>query len=163
MKSKRLIFRFGLLILATVAITSCSLDKKLAEAEEDLIREYIRENNVTVSPTASGLYYIETVEGAGVQPVANDTCGLYFTVWFLNGIKLGEMLEGEPFQFELGQNQVIKGFEEGVSMMKQGGKARLIIPSSLAYGKSGDGYYVPGYTPLLYEMELVYVIPGPAR
>ncbi|MCF6184979.1 MAG: FKBP-type peptidyl-prolyl cis-trans isomerase, partial [Bacteroidales bacterium] len=62
----------------------------------------------------------------------------------------------EPFEFTLGRGQVIKGWDEGISYMKKGGKATLIMPSSLAYGASGAGS-IPPYTSLIFEVELIDV------
>ena len=57
---------------------------------------------------------------------------------------------------------LIAGFDEGITYMKEGGKATFLIPSKLAYGTSGY-YTIPGYTPLLYDVQLVKVIPGPGK
>jgi len=74
----------------------------------------------------------------------------------LDGTVFDSSIErGEPFPFPLGQGQVIKGWDEGIAMMKKGGKALFIIPSSIAYGDRGAGDLIPPYTPLLFEVELV--------
>ncbi len=76
---------------------------------------------------------------------------------FLDGEKFDSSYDrGEPFEFTLGAGQVIKGWDEGISYMKEGGKATLIMPSSLAYGAYGAGI-IPPYTSLIFEVELIDV------
>jgi len=69
---------------------------------------------------------------------------------------------GQPIQFILGQGMVIAGWDEGVAMMRKGGKARLIIPPQLAYGSRGAGGVIPPNATLNFEVELVEIRPGPA-
>ena len=75
----------------------------------------------------------------------------------LNGSKFDSSIDrGQPFEFTLGGG-VIKGWEEGISMMKVGGKARLIIPSWLGYGAKGSGDKIPPYSTLVFDVELLNV------
>ena len=64
--------------------------------------------------------------------------------------------------FPVAEGYLIAGFDEGITYMKEGGKARFLLPSSLAYGSAGY-YTIPGYTPLLYDVQLVKVSPGPSK
>ena len=61
----------------------------------------------------------------------------------------------EPFTFELGVGQVIAGWDEGIALMKKGGKATLLIPSAIGYGERGAGDMIPPFTPLVFEVELI--------
>lgn len=64
---------------------------------------------------------------------------------------------GEPIEFVLGQGMVIPGWEEGIAMMNEGGKAKLIIPSKLAYGPNQRGNVIKPYSTLVFEVELIEV------
>ena len=121
------------------------------------INKYLTENNITVEPTSSGLYYILVSEGAGSQPVAGKKVKVHYTGTFLNGEKFDSSYDrNEPLEFPIGTGSVIPGWDEGISMMKEGGKARLIIPSKIAYGDQDRGP-IKAFTPLAFEVELVEV------
>jgi FKBP-type peptidyl-prolyl cis-trans isomerase FkpA len=147
------------LILVT-GLSSCgNIEKEMREEEQALIKAYIEKNNVTVEPTATGLYYLEITPGTGSMPINGDTVGVYYKTKFLNGFILDQHLEGVPYRFKLGNQESIPGIEEGIKLMRLFGKANLLIPSSQAYGRTGY-LAVPGYTPLLIEVELVSISPG---
>jgi FKBP-type peptidyl-prolyl cis-trans isomerase len=130
--------------------------RKFAEPGE--IAEYLKNNNITTAPTASGLYYVETVKGKGPKPEAGDTVRVHYTGRFLDGKVFDSSLDTEPIEFNVGIGMVIPGWDEGIQMMNEGGKAKLIIPSNLAYGEGGVGDgLIPPYTPLVFEVELVKV------
>lgn len=119
--------------------------------EKEAVAAYLAANNITVQPQSSGLYYIETKAGKGNNASNGKKVSIHYT---------GKLLDGTVFDsgdlppFELGAGKVIKGWEEGISLMKKGGKAILLIPSNLAYGERGVGN-IPAYSPLLFEVELV--------
>jgi FKBP-type peptidyl-prolyl cis-trans isomerase len=128
------------------------------KAEAGLLQKYIRDHNITVKPTATGLYYIEKVKGTGPQATAGKKVGVHYTGTLLDGKKFDSSRDRgvQPFEFELGKGQVIKGWDEGIAMMKKGGKATLIIPSTIGYGDRDMGN-IPPYSTLVFEVELVDV------
>lgn len=108
--------------------------------------------------TASGLHYIITKEGNGAKAEKGKTVSVHYTGTLLNGTKFDSSLDrGQPISFVLGQGQVIPGWDEGIALMKVGTKAKLIIPSNLAYGERGAGGVIPPNAPLIFEVELVDV------
>ncbi|MFO7574627.1 MAG: FKBP-type peptidyl-prolyl cis-trans isomerase [Bacteroidales bacterium] len=163
MKRELRIAVYGILILSIAGLTSCSIEKKLQQEEEEQIRNFLALNNITQDPTESGLYYMETLTGTGDTPSELDTVGVYYTMKLLTGVTLEDKTSGDPYEFVLFDSDIIAGFQEGVSLMRVGGKANLLIPSSLAWGSFGYGYYVGPYTPVYFEMELIYIISGPGR
>ncbi|HNW99492.1 MAG TPA: FKBP-type peptidyl-prolyl cis-trans isomerase [Bacteroidales bacterium] len=131
--------------------------EELKAKEPETIKEYIKENKITAKPSATGLYYIETTKGTGVKPVKGQTVTVNYTGKFLDGTIFDSSEGREPIKFVIGNNEVIPGWEEGILLMKAGGKAKFIIPSELAYSSRGAGGLIKPYTPLLFEVELVTV------
>ncbi len=108
--------------------------------------------------TDSGLEYIELEAGTGTQAEAGKTVSVHYTGKFQGGrVFDSSVSRGEPITFKLGVGQVIKGWDEGIALMKVGGKAQLIIPSNLAYGERGAGGVIPPNATLVFDVELVDV------
>jgi FKBP-type peptidyl-prolyl cis-trans isomerase FkpA len=108
--------------------------------------------------TASGLQYVELVEGQGQEAKAGSTVSVHYTGWLENGTKFDSSLDRrQPFSFRLGAGQVIRGWDEGVAGMKIGGKRKLTIPSALGYGARGAGGVIPPNATLIFEVELLGV------
>jgi FKBP-type peptidyl-prolyl cis-trans isomerase len=135
--------------------------KKLAErkaTEPVIIKEYIRQNHITAKPTESGLYFINKVTGKGAKPAAGKLVKVKYIGKFFNGSVFDQTDESKPpFSFHLQQKEAITGWDEGIAMMREGGKATFIIPSALGYGENGNGKVIPPYTPLVFDVELMEV------
>ncbi|MCH7657507.1 MAG: FKBP-type peptidyl-prolyl cis-trans isomerase [Bacteroidetes bacterium] len=140
-----------------LTLGGCLDDKEdLIKKEEEAIKEYIEKNDITVQSTESGLYYIETETGTGLQPQQGDTVYVHYTGKLIDGTVFDTSEGGNPFSFELGVGYVIQGWDEGIAYMKEGGKATLIIPSQLGYGSTG-ATSIPPYSTLIFDVELVDV------
>jgi peptidylprolyl isomerase len=125
-------------------------------------------NPVTAQTTdnpaaASGLQTKDIKVGTGASPKPGQICVMHYTGWlYQNGVK-GKKFDssvdrGEPFEFAIGQRQVIPGWDQGVATMKVGGKRALIIPPELAYGVRGaGGGLIPPNATLMFEVELLAV------
>lgn len=108
--------------------------------------------------TASGLEYIEVEAGTGAQAEAGKTVSVHYTGKFQDGkVFDSSVSRGEPITFQLGKGKVIKGWDEGIALMKVGGKAQLIIPPQLGYGERGAGGVIPPNATLVFDVELVDV------
>jgi len=108
--------------------------------------------------TASGLEYIELEEGTGAQAEAGKTVSVHYTGKLQDGkVFDSSIARGVPIEFPLGAGRVIKGWDEGIAMMKVGGKAQLVIPPDLAYGERGAGEVIPPNATLVFDVELVEV------
>jgi len=134
------------------------MQKEKAKKEESVkMKNYLESNNITVKPTASGLYYIEIEKGTGAKAEAGKKVEVHYTGTLLDGTKFDSSHDrNQPFSFTLGQGQVIKGWDEGIAMMNVGGKAKLIIPSAIAYGERDMGTISP-YSTLVFDVELLGV------
>ena len=162
MNKNSLILILSAFVIITTAI-SCNKTNEFEEAEQLQIQEYLERNsslNFEIKP--SGLYYLEQVTGTGNLPVKFDTAYVRYTGKFLDGRTFDTNVNAvKPMEVIIGSQGLIPGFSEGLSYMKQGGKSLFLIPSSLGYGSIGNYYGgISGYTPLLFEVELVLLKKG---
>jgi peptidylprolyl isomerase len=107
--------------------------------------------------TKSGLKYVIIKEGIGAIPDSGDVVAVHYTGWFENGMKFESSVEkDEPFRFQFKVRPVIPGWEEALKILKEGSKAQLIIPPSLAYGNRIFSKIPPNST-LIFDVELIEV------
>ena len=109
--------------------------------------------------TSSGLQIQDSTVGSGDTAQAGKSVSVHYTgTLYPSGKKFDSSLDrGEPFEFNLGAGQVIKGWDEGVAGMKVGGKRVLIIPANLGYGDMGAPPVIPPGATLKFEVELLKV------
>ena len=113
------------------------------------------ENQIT---TASGLKYVEIAEGTGDTPSKGQTVSVHYTGTLESGKKFDSSRDrNQAFEFQIGEGQVIKGWDEGLSTMKVGGRRKLIIPADLGYGARGAGTVIPPNATLIFDVELLKV------
>lgn len=108
--------------------------------------------------TDSGLKYEDLEEGEGAEARSGQRVTVHYTGWLTDGSKFDSSLDrNQPFAFQLGKGQVIRGWDEGVEGMKVGGRRRLVIPPQLGYGARGAGGVIPPNATLVFEVELLEV------
>ncbi|MFC3661553.1 FKBP-type peptidyl-prolyl cis-trans isomerase [Luteimonas notoginsengisoli] len=110
--------------------------------------------------TPSGLQFEDTVVGTGADARPGRNVTVHYTGWLFDNGEQGAKFDsskdrGEPFIFPLGGGMVIKGWDEGVQGMKEGGQRTLIIPASLGYGARGAGGVIPPNATLKFDVELL--------
>ncbi len=155
----KILFFFGIVVLM---ISGCDSSSTWKRQERSQIDTYIKSLGDTVySLQPSGLYYIELQAGTGRSPVVKDTVFFKYTGMFLDRVVFDSNVpSGNTYGAVLGNYEIIPGLDEGMRLMKEGGRARFLTPSSLAYGQAGIWGAIPGYTPLLWEVTLLTVKPG---
>ncbi len=106
----------------------------------------------------SGLQYIEVVPGTGDEARSGQRVSVHYTGWLTDGTKFDSSRDsGQPFTFQLGNGDVIKGWDLGVAGMRVGGQRRLIIPPDLGYGVRGAAGVIPPNATLIFDVELLGV------
>ena len=114
-----------------------------------------------VLTTESGLQYTEIEQGDGPVPEQGDIVSIHFRGTLEDGTEFDETYtDGQPISFPLGVGVVMPGWDEGVAMMKVGGKSKLVIPPELGLGEEGAGDLIPPNATLIFEIELVEIVPG---
>ncbi len=113
--------------------------------------------------TETGLKYIDTEAGSGATPEKGQKLSMHYTGWLYEDGKKGAKFDssvdrGKPFVFPIGVGMVIRGWDEGVSTMKVGGKRTLIIPPQLGYGARGAGGVIPPNATLIFDVELLDIV-----
>jgi len=149
----------GALVVALATSLSVSLSGLVATAAFSTANAQTAGAPVT---TQSGLKIIDNTVGKGVSPKTGQICTMHYTGWlYENGNRTrkfdSSVDRGQPFEFIIGQGQVIRGWDEGVASMKVGGKRTLIIPPDLGYGARGAGGVIPPNATLVFEVELLGV------
>ena len=120
-----------------------------------MIEAKLAEITAGAKKTDSGLQYIILKEGSGQSPESGQNVAVHYSGFLLDGTKFDSSYDrGEPIVFPIGQGRVIPGWDEGISLLKVGGKAKLIIPPSLAYGNRAIGP-IPANSTLIFDVELV--------
>ena len=106
--------------------------------------------------TASGLEYWNIKMGTGALAIPGKKVKVDYTGWLTNGKKFDSSVgTGQPYEFTLGNGEVIKGWDEGIQGMKVGGKRQLRIPPQLAYGEQGHPPVIPPNSTLIFDVQLV--------
>lgn len=126
--------------------------------DEAIIKKYVADSSFTAAQRqSSGLYYVPVLaNAAGVRATAGKTVYVRYVGRLLSG-RVFDSSGTAPFAFVLGRGRVIAGWEEGIALMRKGEKARLLIPSGMAYGASGAGS-IPPNAVLRFDVELVEVL-----
>jgi len=108
--------------------------------------------------TSSGLQYWDITVGTGDVAKQGSHVKVHYTGWLTNGKKFDSSVDrGQPFEFTIGRGEVIKGWEEGVTGMKVGGKRQLRIPPELGYGREGYPGAIPANATLIFDIQLLAV------
>ncbi len=152
----RLFFALAVLLPSLIFVSSCK--KQEDEINYDTIdrvkiQEYIKDHNLDVDSTSSGLYYVIEKPGIGQTP------GLYSNVKikYKGYLLTGKIFDEAKSSVVLNLSHVIKGWQEGIPKFKEGGEGVLLIPSKLGYGGQANGD-IPANSVLIFEIKLEEVL-----
>ncbi|WP_234794953.1 FKBP-type peptidyl-prolyl cis-trans isomerase [Hymenobacter arizonensis] len=147
-------------ILAIASLFSASCTKDYVKIDEKLITNYISDQKIAdAQRIGSGLYYVPVSPApTGTRATVGKTVSVLYTGMLLNGkvFDSTSSRQNQPFEFVIGRGEVIKGWDQGIALMRKGEKAILLIPSALGYGDRGTGP-IPANSVLRFDVELVDV------
>ena len=134
-------------------------DKKKKEEEFAANQNKLAEEmKATMQKTSSGLYYKITKTTDGIAPKAGDQVSVHYAGKLIDGTEFDSSFKrNQPIEIPIGVGQVIKGWDEGIMLLKEGETATLLIPSELGYGANGAGGVIPPNAWLIFDVELVKV------
>lgn len=155
----------GIYLILNQNIPVAEIKKNVEEEPMKFIQEETTNQNTnTQNPTANPassvteLIVEDKVVGQGVEVKSGDTIVMHYTGTLENGQKFDSSVDrGQPFETQIGVGQVIKGWDEGVIGMRVGGKRKLTIPGSMAYGEQGVPGAIPPNATLIFELELLEI------
>ena len=137
-----------------IFVGSCNKEKRQAKKDQKEIENYLKDKGLTAQSTASGLYYIIDVAGTGTQPNTSSDVTVKYKGYLTTQYVFDESVStGATFNL----SQVIKGWQEGIPLFKEGGKGKLFIPSALGYGDNAKSN-IPANSVLIFDVELLDVL-----
>lgn len=153
--AETVLMTFGPALNKILQERSSGIMDRVKKEGEEFIEGFLDCNEDAVK-TDSGLVYYSMKEGEGAQPTVSNTVEVHYHGTLIDGTVFDSSVDrGQTISFPLGG--VIKGWQEGLALMKEGGKATLVIPSDLAYGDAGSGDTIPPGATLKFEVELFKV------
>jgi len=139
----------GIIILILVAPACKKDDKSQSTIDDEIIQQYLTDNNIEATKHASGLYYVITEEGNGAHPGPYATVSVTYKGYLTYGDIFDESTE--PVSFPL--PSLITGWQIGIPLLKEGGEGQFFIPSALAYGSQSVGN-IPANSVLIFDIRL---------
>jgi FKBP-type peptidyl-prolyl cis-trans isomerase len=129
----------------------------MKEFESYSIKQFLTRNEIKEKPRADGLIYVVQTKGTGPLLKSKDRVKVHYTGFYLDmGVFDSSRQRGEPMELVIDETEdLIKGWHEALKMMRVGERARIILPSSLAYGKEGSAPMIRPYSPLVFDLEVV--------
>eukprot|EP00543_Licmophora_paradoxa_P001979 CAMPEP_0202456316 /NCGR_PEP_ID=MMETSP1360-20130828/13605_1 /ASSEMBLY_ACC=CAM_ASM_000848 /TAXON_ID=515479 /ORGANISM="Licmophora paradoxa, Strain CCMP2313" /LENGTH=253 /DNA_ID=CAMNT_0049076085 /DNA_START=114 /DNA_END=875 /DNA_ORIENTATION=+ len=153
--SRQVLMTFGPALNKILQERTANIVDRVKKDGDEFLQNFLDCNDEAVK-TDSGLVYCPMKEGEGKQPTTDNTVEVHYHGQLTDGTVFDSSVDrGQTISFPL--SGVIKGWQEGLAMMKEGGKATLVIPSDLAYGDAGSGETIPPGATLKFEVELFKV------
>ncbi|MCU0460694.1 MAG: FKBP-type peptidyl-prolyl cis-trans isomerase [Bacteroidales bacterium] len=149
--------RYTIFVIITVLVVvsaGCDISGKYEKEEAAEIQNYLNSHpELNYEQKASGLYYLDEEVGTGELAVTSDTAYFFYSGYYLDGTKFATNWgTTDTLVYPVNERWLISGFDEALTYMREGGKSKIVVPSKL-------GYY--DYHPLLYDIFLARLVPGP--
>lgn len=135
------------------------VNRLLVKDEAKEIEEFISKHQFKMEKSGTGLRIQMLSKTSGKLPVIHEEVVIAYRVVLLDGTECYSAKEEHPFRFRLGEGQQPRGFEDALQQLPEGSRARVIVPSHLAYGMTGDSDKIPGGNALYYEVHLLKIQP----
>ena len=132
-------------------------NQKRLEEEPDRIEKFVKDHNVQVTPTETGVYYLEITKGTG--PIVNigDMVSIHYNLYNIEDKLIETSYGAEPMQFIYGRGEMVPGIEEALEYMRVGGKATIIVPSTMGFGDVAIDKELPANSTVVFDIELIDV------
>ena len=145
---------FSLLLIFGTIILACKKEETpQSEIDENIIKTYISDNNLDAESSESGLHYVIEEKGTGIMPNISSTVTVAYKGYLTDGNVFDEST-ADGLKIPLAN--VIKGWQEGIPLFKEGGRGQLLIPSALGYGSQGSGE-IPKNAVIIFDVHLIKV------
>jgi FKBP-type peptidyl-prolyl cis-trans isomerase FkpA len=131
------------------------INRELIRQDKQKILDYIRRNNLNMKETGTGMWYSIEKQGNFQSAKEGKLVTINYTISLLDGTPCYSSKNDGVKEFIIGKGGVEKGLEEGILLLKTGGKAKFILPPHLAHGLPGDGKKIPARAIIVYEVELL--------
>ena len=130
-------------------------NQKRLEEEPARIEKFIKDHNVNVAPSATGVYYLEIVKGAGSIVDNGDIVSIHYNLYNIEDKLIETSYGAEPMQFVYGKGEMVPGIEEALGNMRVGGKATIIVPSAMGFGDIAIDKELPANSTVIFDIELI--------
>jgi len=128
------------------------------EITNDVQKNQLADHIIGMEKTSSGLYFLINKKGNNKKPSKGDNVSVHYKGMLLDGTVFDSSYQrNQPIEFLIGVGQVIRGWDEGISLISEGASAKFVIPSNLAYGSQGAGVVIPPDSILVFEVELIKI------
>ena len=134
-----------------------AVNRKRLEEEPARIEKFVKEHNVNVAPSATGVYYLEIVKGTGNSVEKGDIVSIHYNLYNIDDKLIESSYGVEPMRFVYGNNEMVPGIEEALENMRVGGKATIIVPSAMGFGDVAIDKELPANSTVIFDLELVEV------
>ena len=132
-------------------------NQKRLEEEPAIIEKFVKDHNVQVTPTETGVYYLEITKGTGPIVDIGDMVSIHYNLYNIEDKLIETSYGAEPMQFIYGRGEMVPGIEEALEYMRVGGKATIIVPSTMGFGDVAIDKELPANSTVVFDIELIDV------